>query len=134
MLRLALVLFLAFSWPAAAQPADDILAAVVKVEVKVPPNARSASTLGTERRGHGVVIGKDGLIVTIGYLVQEASEIDVTRSNTRLKPRTNRVIGLRLVSWPWTGFRIRTESTGVSVRAMKPDSTIDEAIVTENWR
>ena len=78
MLRLALVLLLAFSWPAVAQPADDILAAVVKVQVKVPPNARSASTLGTERSGHGVVIGKDGLIVTIGYLVQEASEIDVT--------------------------------------------------------
>lgn len=78
MFRLALVLLLAFSWPAAAQPADDILATVVKVEVKVPPNARSASTLGTERKGHGVVIGKDGLIVTIGYLVQEASEIEVT--------------------------------------------------------
>lgn len=78
MVRLALVLLLAFVLPAAAQPADDILAAVVRVEVKVPPNARSASSLGTERKGHGVVIRDDGLIVTIGYLVQEASEIQVT--------------------------------------------------------
>jgi len=78
MLRLALVLLLAFVLPASAQPADDVLATVVRIEVKVPSSARSASSLGTERRGHGIVIGADGLIVTIGYLVQEASEIEVT--------------------------------------------------------
>ena len=37
-------------------------------------------------------------------------------------------------SLPCTGLRIMAASTGVSVSAMKPDSTIDEAIVTENWR
>ncbi|MBM3534011.1 MAG: serine protease [Alphaproteobacteria bacterium] len=78
MFRLALVLLLALAMPAHAQPADDVLATVVRIEVKVPPTARSAATLGTERRGHGVVIRADGLIVTIGYLVQEASEIEVT--------------------------------------------------------
>ena len=69
MLRLALVLLLAFVLPVSAQPADDVLATVVRIEVKVPSTARSASSLGTERRGHGIVIGADGLIVTIGYLV-----------------------------------------------------------------
>ena len=78
MLRLALVLLLTFVLPASAQPADDVLATVVRIEAKVPSTARSASSLGTERRGHGIVIGADGLIVTIGYLVQEASEIEVT--------------------------------------------------------
>jgi serine protease Do len=78
MFRLALVLLLAFVLPAHAQPADDVLATVVRIDVKVPATARSAATLGTERRGHGVVIRDDGLIVTIGYLVQEASEIEVT--------------------------------------------------------
>src|SRR5690349_17757114 len=77
--RLALVLLLAFvAMPVRAEPAEDVLATVVRIDVKVPPTARSASSLGTERRGHGVVIRDDSLIVTIGYLVQEASEIEVT--------------------------------------------------------
>jgi len=81
MLRFALLLLLAFAFPAlpaAAQPADDVLAAVVRVEVKVDARARSASSLGTERRGNGVLIREDGLILTIGYLINEASDIQVT--------------------------------------------------------
>ena len=35
----------------------------------------SAGLLGTERTGHGVRIRDDGLIVTIGYLINEAEEI-----------------------------------------------------------
>lgn len=91
MLRLALVFLLAVVSPVSAQPADDVLATVVRIEVKVPPSARSASTLGTERRGHGVVIGEDGLIVTIGYLVQEASEIQVTGASG--KPLSATLVG-----------------------------------------
>ena len=91
MFRLALVLLFAIAAPAAAQPADDVLATVVRVEVKVPPTARSAATLGTERRGHGVVIANDGLIVTIGYLVQEASEIQVTGASG--KPISATLVG-----------------------------------------
>lgn len=69
--------------PAAeAQPADpevaEILSAVVAVEAKVPASARTAPALGTQRAGSGVVIGGDGLIVTIGYLILEASEVTVT--------------------------------------------------------
>ena len=41
--------------------------------------ARSAETLGKERRGSGVVIGPDGLILTIGYLMVEAQTIEVVR-------------------------------------------------------
>lgn len=83
MLRLALLLLLAFvlpafPGPAAAQAADDVLAAVVRVEVKVDAQARSAASLGTERRGNGVLIREDGLILTIGYLINEAADIQVT--------------------------------------------------------
>jgi S1-C subfamily serine protease len=53
------------------------LAAVVKIEVKVPGEARSAEILGTERTGSGVVIDGDGLILTIGYLIMEASEATI---------------------------------------------------------
>lgn len=91
MLRLALVVLFALTGPLAAEPAEDVLATVVRVEVKVPASARSAATLGTERRGHGVVIRNDGLILTIGYLVQEASEIQVTGSSG--KPISATLVG-----------------------------------------
>lgn len=59
-------------------PVSEVLSAVVAVESKVPASARSAPALGTERAGSGVVIDSDGLIVTIGYLILEASEVTVT--------------------------------------------------------
>lgn len=101
MLRFALLLLLAFAFPAlpaAAQPADDVLAAVVRVEVKVDAQARSAATLGTERRGNGVLIREDGLILTIGYLVNEASDIQVTG------PSGKPVSAILVASDPETGF------------------------------
>lgn len=51
------------------------LSAVVSLRAHVPEGAFTASVLGTERAGHGVVIGEQGLIVTIGYLVTEADQI-----------------------------------------------------------
>lgn len=59
-------------------PVSEILSAVVAVESRVPASARSAPALGTERAGSGVVIDSDGLIVTIGYLILEASAVTVT--------------------------------------------------------
>ncbi len=113
MVRLALVLFLSLALPAAAQPADDVLATVVRVEVKVPPTARSASSLGTERRGHGVLIGKDGLIVTIGYLVQEASEIQVTGPSG--KPLSATLVGYDYE----TGFGLIRTAIPLSVKPIE---------------
>ena len=55
----------------------EALRAVVQLRVSVPAEARSAATLGRERKGNGVVIDSAGLIVTIGYLILEASSIDV---------------------------------------------------------
>ncbi len=58
---------------------STILRAVVGIHSKIPANAISAKTLGTEREGSGVVIDTTGLILTVGYLVLEASEIQVIR-------------------------------------------------------
>ena len=52
--------------------------AVVGVAALVPETARSARSLGTERQGSGVVIGSDGLVLTVGYLILEASRVVVT--------------------------------------------------------
>ena len=54
------------------------LPAVVGLRTTVPKDRRSAQTLGTEREGHGVLIGDDGLIVTIGYLIMEADTVTIT--------------------------------------------------------
>ena len=54
---------------------NRVLSAVVPISAHIPENAMSASLLGTERSGHGVVIGDDGLIVTIGYLIAEADSV-----------------------------------------------------------
>lgn len=51
------------------------LSAVVPISAHIPEEAMSAGLLGTERSGHGVVIGDDGLIVTIGYLIAEADSV-----------------------------------------------------------
>lgn len=72
------LLLLVFALPAAAQ--QNPLNAVVGVESSVPPDARTAVSLGTERRGGGVLIDSNGLILTIGYLVMESIEIWVTDS------------------------------------------------------
>ncbi len=56
---------------------DEIFSAIVKLRSFVPENARTARLLGTEREGTGVVIDSDGLILTIGYLILEASNVVV---------------------------------------------------------
>lgn len=59
--------------------------AVVGLRVGVAQDARSAQTLGVERSGSGVVIGADGLILTIGYLMIEAETIEIiTQDNKKL--------------------------------------------------
>ena len=73
-----------------AQESDDLvkdtLQAVVGLRSVVPETARTANSLGTERRGNGVVINDDGLVLTIGYLVMEASDIEVTDSEGNYVP------------------------------------------------
>lgn len=53
-------------------PAFD---AIVSIKARIPEDAMSAGLLGTERAGHGVRIRDDGLIATIGYIVNEAETI-----------------------------------------------------------
>ncbi len=54
---------------------DRALSSVVALRARIPQDALTAPLLGTERAGHGVLIGEDGLVVTIGYLVTEAEEV-----------------------------------------------------------
>jgi S1-C subfamily serine protease len=72
--------------PAAAQPRpedwafdlEQALGSVVAVRSEIPADAFTASILGTERAGNGVVIDRNGLILTVGYLITEAETIWVS--------------------------------------------------------
>lgn len=61
----------------AAESAKDVLSAVVRLSAAIPPDARTAETLGTTRHGNGVVIDSNGLVLTIGYLILEAMSVIV---------------------------------------------------------
>ncbi len=74
------------STPAAGAPSEDALrqrfesvqAATVGVRVRAVEDANSARTLGREREGTGVVIAPLGLVLTIGYLIVEADQVQIT--------------------------------------------------------
>ncbi|MBL8353231.1 MAG: serine protease [Delftia acidovorans] len=72
--------------------------AVVGVQAVAVDEARSAGTLGRTRNGSGVVIGADGLVLTIGYLVLEAEDVALVHDDGRLVPA--RVLGYDVA----TGF------------------------------
>lgn len=78
-----------WSFPSNLQPSaqdmtcdlDQVLDSVVALRAEIPEDAFTASFLGTERSGSGVVINEDGLILTIGYLITEAQSIWLTANN-----------------------------------------------------
>ncbi len=77
---------------------DSALAAVVGLRTTIPPDAFTAETLGTERAGNGVLINRDGLVLTIGYLITEADSVWVHLGDGRAVP--GHVLGFDQV----TGF------------------------------
>lgn len=62
---------------------DRALASVVALEARVPADAYTATILGTERLGNGVVISPSGLVLTMAYLVTEAREVILTVNDGR---------------------------------------------------
>jgi S1-C subfamily serine protease len=54
---------------------EEALDSMVLLRAEVPEDAFTAGILGTERIGNGVVIRDDGLVLTIGYLITEATTI-----------------------------------------------------------
>ena len=57
---------------------DEKLNSILGLQATVPDDAFTAPTLGTERAGSGVLIRKDGLVLTIGYLITEAESLWLT--------------------------------------------------------
>jgi len=63
-----------------------ILKSVVALRATIPDDAYTADTLGNRREGSGVVIGADGLVLTIGYLITEATQVWLTTHDGRAVP------------------------------------------------
>ena len=72
---------------AAYQRLVDATNAVVGIHVTALANARSNETLGVDRAGSGVIIA-DNLVLTIGYLVLEADQVEVTDADGTTVPAT----------------------------------------------
>jgi S1-C subfamily serine protease len=81
--------------PGAAAPTPSGVgrarSAVVAITARIPPDRPSTATLGEERAGSATVIEPEGLAVTVGYLVLEATRIDVALEDGRAT--TARVVG-----------------------------------------
>jgi len=111
--------------PVGAQQAPDLVAitkSVVRVKATVPSNARSAETLGTERTGSGVVIDDAGLIVTIGYLIMEASEVEVQATGGKSFPAD-------IVAYdPISGFGLLRGQYGFDAPAMRLGRSADAKV------
>lgn len=70
----------------AAPEGAERLAAIVQVSSIVPSSARTATGLGVNRTGTGVVIDDQGLVLTIGYVILEAIEVSVQGPDGRSVP------------------------------------------------
>jgi S1-C subfamily serine protease len=81
--------------PSAVQPKpenyafdlEQALGAMVGLRALIPGDAFTAETLGTERTGNGVLI-RDGVVLTIGYLITEAESIWLHLADGRAVPGT----------------------------------------------
>ena len=93
---------------------DRALDAVVSLTARVPADAFTAGTLGTERAGNGVLIRDDGIVLTIGYLITEAEEVWLTTNTGRVVP--GHVLGYDQS----TGFGLVQALGPLGVSALKP--------------
>src|SRR5262245_64004103 len=64
---------------------EAALTSMVGLRALVPADAFTAETLGTERTGNGVLI-RDGVVLTIGYLITEAETIWLHLADGRAVP------------------------------------------------
>ncbi|HEX2200313.1 MAG TPA: S1C family serine protease [Burkholderiales bacterium] len=104
---------------------DGALDAVVQLRAEIPEDAFTAQILGTERLGNGVVIRDDGLVLTIGYLITEASTLWLTTNKGVVVP------GFPLAYDQVTGFGLVQALGKLGVRAL-PRGSASSCRIGEN--
>jgi hypothetical protein len=103
---------------------DRALESVLSLRATVPPDAFTAETLGTERGGSAVLIDPDGILLTIGYLITEASQVWLTTVDGRAVP--GHVLGYDQT----TGFGVVQALGRIDVPAMALGTSAKAALVT----
>lgn len=119
-----------WAFPKEAQPRQDevrfdldaALDAVVQLRAEIPEDAFTAAILGTQRAGNGIVIRDDGLILTIGYLITEASSVWLTTNAGAA------VAGYPLAYDQATGFGLVQPLGRLGLRALARGSVASSAI------
>lgn len=106
-----LSMFSGYALTESSQTVHRFYDSVVDIYAKVPAEARTANSLGQERSGTGVVID-GGYILTIGYLVIEASEIKVGLPNGQVVP------GMLVGYDHTTGFGLLKSVVPISVTSL----------------
>lgn len=97
---------------AEAVATEELLSAVVRIKTFVNPDGRTVETLGRQREGSGVVIGGDGLVVTIGYLIVEAQSAEITTND-------GVTVSADVVGYDYeTGFGLLRAARSLKVRPM----------------
>ena len=98
---------------------DEALRAVVPLNSRAPEDAFSSSYLGTEREGNAVLIGEDGLAVTIGYLVTEAETVIIGGDH-------GPAVEAHVVAYDYeTGFGLLRASASLDVKPLELGSSVD---------
>ena len=92
---------------------EAVLSAVRPLRASVPSDGFTAQTLGTEREGNAVLIDGDGLLLTIGYLIVEATQVIVGDEG-------GRAIAAHVVGYDHeTGFGLIRAERPLSVRPIE---------------
>jgi S1-C subfamily serine protease len=91
----------------------DAVGAVVRVKMSALRDATSMELLGPDREGTGVVIDSSGLILTIGYIVVEASRIEVFTAEGKSIPAT--LVGFDQA----TGFGLLRASLPLNIKPVQ---------------
>jgi S1-C subfamily serine protease len=104
------------------------LDSMVMLQAQVPEDAFTAEILGTERGGNGIVLNREGLVLTIGYLITEAETIWLTTHSGQA------VAGYPLVYDFATGFGLvqalgRLNATPLARGSIESVKAGDEVIV-----
>jgi S1-C subfamily serine protease len=65
---------------------DEVVDSVLGIRAEISSDARTATSLGTRRSGTGILLDDHGLVLTIGYLVLEASTVQLVTAEGREIP------------------------------------------------
>ncbi len=99
-----------------------VLRAVVQLRSVAPEDAFSSSYLGAEREGNAILVGADGLYLTIGYLINEAEHILLGSEDTE-------VTAAQVLAYDYaSGFGLlrATSSLGAAPIELGDSSTVRE--------